>query len=251
MAVSAAITGKPVDRVLHILPLAEKGGSIIKLLYFFGFTIVIGVIVNTLGMLINIFNRLSQRKYTAAVFSRTGIAGLALFWYALFIVIRIIKGGHFENYDILVLFILFCVILFFPVVKRVIDRKKPVLEDGLLTFVIEIFVETMETASTFFSNTISFVRIGAFALSHAVLSYVVFYFTESMILSGSASGTISAIILMLIGNTIIIVLEGLIVAIQVVRLQYYEFFSKFFFDTGVAFTPFRFKNILSEKVKGV
>ncbi len=43
---------------------------------------------------------------------------------------------------------------------------------------------------------------------------------------------------MVIGNLIIIVLEGLIVTIQVVRLQYYEFFSKFFTETGEAFKPF-------------
>jgi V/A-type H+-transporting ATPase subunit I len=46
---------------------------------------------------------------------------------------------------------------------------------------------------------------------------------------------------LIIGNGIIILLEGMIVAIQVVRLQYYEFFSKFFTETGKAFTPFRFR----------
>ena len=46
------------------------------------------------------------------------------------------------------------------------------------------------------------------------------------------------ILVILIGNSIIIVLEGLIVTIQVVRLQYYEFFSKFFTESGEEFTPF-------------
>ena len=44
----------------------------------------------------------------------------------------------------------------------------------------------------------------------------------------------------LIGNAIVVVLEGMIVAIQVVRLQYYEFFSKFFTETGREFRPFCF-----------
>jgi V/A-type H+-transporting ATPase subunit I len=118
------------------------------------------------------------------------------------------------------------------------------LEHGVFTFIIEVFVEILETISTFFSNTISFVRVGAFALSHAVLSYVVFYFTETLVVSGPV-GTFPAVILMIFGNSLIIALEGLIVAIQVVRLQYYEFFSKFFFENGVIFSPFRIRNTRS------
>ncbi|MDR3303705.1 MAG: hypothetical protein LBS86_04775, partial [Treponema sp.] len=58
---------------------------------------------------------------------------------------------------------------------------------------------------------------------------------------GSALGPLLSIIIVIFGNLVIIVLEGMIVAIQVVRLQYYEFFSKFFTETGVAFAPFRFR----------
>ena len=45
---------------------------------------------------------------------------------------------------------------------------------------------------------------------------------------------------MIIGNAVVVVLEGMIVAIQVIRLQYYEFFSKFFNETGKEFVPFAF-----------
>ena len=48
------------------------------------------------------------------------------------------------------------------------------------------------------------------------------------------------IVVLIIGNVIVVVLEGMIVAIQVVRLQYYEFFSKFFTESGREFKPFRF-----------
>jgi V/A-type H+-transporting ATPase subunit I len=54
-------------------------------------------------------------------------------------------------------------------------------------------------------------------------------------------GPVLALVVMIAGNALIIVLEGMIVAIQVVRLQYYEFFSKFFTETGVEFKPFRFR----------
>jgi V/A-type H+/Na+-transporting ATPase subunit I len=240
--VSAAIIGHPVDRALNILPMAEKGGSITKLLYFFGFTIGIGIVLNTLGMIINITNRCILKKYIEAFFSRTGFSGLVLFWYSLFTAFRLFTGSSIKWYDITVISVSFFCILFAPVIIKSIAQKKSALEHGVFTFVIEVFVEVLETISTYFSNTISFVRVGAFALSHAVLSYVVFYFTETLVVSGPA-GTFPAALLLIFGNSLIIVLEGLIVAIQVVRLQYYEFFSKFFFETGVAFTPFRFKSI--------
>jgi V/A-type H+-transporting ATPase subunit I len=111
-----------------------------------------------------------------------------------------------------------------------------------MIFIIEGFVEILETVSGNISNTVSFLRVGAFALSHAVLSFIVFSFYERLV-NTSIGGSLSALLIMLVGNAIIILLEGMIVAIQVVRLQYYEFFNKFFIETGVEFAPFRFKSM--------
>ena len=58
--------------------------------------------------------------------------------------------------------------------------------------------------------------------------------------------SVGGIIVLILGNALIIVLEGMIVAIQVIRLQYYEFFSKFFHENGREFKPFAFESI-SEK----
>ena len=58
---------------------------------------------------------------------------------------------------------------------------------------------------------------------------------------GSASA--GGILVLIFGNALIIVLEGMIVAIQVIRLQYYEFFSKFFNEIGKEFKPFKFEII--------
>jgi V/A-type H+-transporting ATPase subunit I len=106
-------------------------------------------------------------------------------------------------------------------------------------YIVEGFVEILETVSTYVSNTVSFLRVGAFALSHAVLAYIVFRFSEEI--SVLPAGTVFSFLILVFGNLIIILLEGMIVAIQVVRLQYYEFFSKFFTETGVEFSPFLFR----------
>ncbi|GHV75381.1 hypothetical protein AGMMS49942_02020 [Spirochaetia bacterium] len=241
-ALTGFLTGHPVDRILTLMPLAEKGGSVTKLFYFFGFTIAVGIIFNSIGLLINILNQLILKKYERALFSKTGVAGLLLFWYAVFIAIRCLLGGRFAWFDGIVLaFPVFC-IFFGPVVWRVFAGERPVLEEGLMVFVMEGIVEILETVSTYISNTVSFLRVGAFALSHAVLSFIIFTLSEMVMeAAGSIAGPAAFLLVMIFGNTVIILLEGMIVAIQVVRLQYYEFFSKFFTETGMAFAPFRFR----------
>ncbi|MDR1238828.1 MAG: V-type ATP synthase subunit I [Treponema sp.] len=240
-ALTGLLTGHPVNHILTLLPMASHGGSMMKLLFYFGFTVVIGILLISIGLVINIINYSMRRKYEEAFFSRTGLAGLLFFWYAIFMALRIVLGGRFMWFDLIGLALPVLCIIFSPAIWRLASGERPVLEHGLAAFFIECFVGVLETVSTYFSNTVSFLRVGAFTLSHLVLSYIVFLFTDKVAALGFPLGSLGALLIMLIGNGIIIVLEGLIVAIQVVRLQYYEFFSKFFVETGVKFSPFRFR----------
>ncbi|MDR1142880.1 MAG: V-type ATP synthase subunit I [Spirochaetaceae bacterium] len=228
------IAGEPPERILHLMP--DKN-NVAKLFYFFGFTIAVGIILNSIGLFVNIINQCSLKKYERAFFSKTGLAGLLFFWYAVFIALRIILGGAFRWYDYPGLLVPAGLIFFGPALWRLFALERPVLEHGLVVFIMEGFVEILESVSTYISNTVSFLRVGAFALSHAVLSFIVFTLSGMV---ANISGAFSLIII-LFGNAVIILLEGMIVAIQVMRLQYYEFFSKFFTETGVEFTPFRFR----------
>ena len=236
--VTFAVTGNAMDRILTILPLAESGGSLVKLLYFFGFTIAIGIIIISLGLLVNIFNRFTLKKYEEAFFSKSALAGLLMFWYAVFIAVRVIAGGGFKSLDLVFLLIPLFFIFFGPVIWRLFAGERKIFESGFMTFFMEGFVEILETVSGYISNTVSFLRVGAFALSHAVLSYIVFRFAGELGGPG-IPGSLASFLIMIFGNAVIIVLEGMIVAIQVIRLQYYEFFNKFFVETGVEFSPFR------------
>jgi V/A-type H+-transporting ATPase subunit I len=101
---------------------------------------------------------------------------------------------------------------------------------------MEGIVEILESTIYYVSNSVSFLRVAAFALAHTVLSTIVYLLAHMV--GGGPGGVVFSILVILVGNAIIIVLEGLIVTIQVVRLQYYEFFSKFFTESGEEFTPF-------------
>jgi V/A-type H+-transporting ATPase subunit I len=80
-------------------------------------------------------------------------------------------------------------------------------------------------------NTLSFTRVGAFALAHAGLSSAV------VVLAGSAGHPGVAFLIMLTGNIVIIVLEALVVSIQTTRLMLFEFFVRFLQGTGRPFRP--------------
>ena len=94
------------------------------------------------------------------------------------------------------------------------------------------FIETLETAINLFSNTLSFMRVAAFSLNHVALALAVFTLAHGLDTAGHG-------ITLVLGNIVIIVLEGGIVAIQALRLMYYEGFSRFFSGDGRAFVPLR------------
>jgi V/A-type H+-transporting ATPase subunit I len=233
-----------------IITLMPETGSIGKLFYFFGFTIAIGVILNSVGLILNVMNHLAMRRYEKAVFSRNGIAGIAFFWYAVSIAVRAIIANanksafSIHKYDIICLLVPVFFIATGTFWARLIGGKRPLFEEGFFAFVMEGIVEILETVSGYISNTVSFLRVGAFALSHAVLSFIIFTMADKI--SSAAMGQVWAFIVIVFGNVVIILLEGMIVAIQVVRLHYYEFYGKFFNETGTTFTPFRFRKTREE-----
>ena len=83
------------------------------------------------------------------------------------------------------------------------------------------------------SSIISFIRVGAFAINHVGL-FLAFKTLGEMV--GSSGGNIAVLIF---GNILILGLEGLIVFIQSLRLEYYEMFSKYYSGDGVLFEPDR------------
>ena len=107
------------------------------------------------------------------------------------------------------------------------------MEGGKVMFFVQAFFELFETMLSYFSNTISYVRIGAFAVSHAAMMEVV------LMLAGATNGGSPNWVVVVLGNIFVCAMEGLIVGIQVLRLEYYEMFSRFYKGTGRKFEPFR------------
>lgn len=225
--------GNPRHPIIHMMPSSDPHS--IKIMFaVFGVAVGIGFVINTIGLILNIINKFLQKKWGSAIFGKTGIAGALFFWYVLFFALNV---AFFSHKPMIGDWIFIGITLFFAAFgepfEKLFDGHRPVIENGIGSLLIGGLVELIEVISSYMSNTVSFLRVGAFALSHAVLGYIINTMT---LLVGGFGG----ILILVIGNAIVIVLEGMIVAIQVVRLQYYEFFSKFFNETGDEFQPLKF-----------
>lgn len=229
--------GTPHAPILTLMPSSDPS-SIKAMFGVFGVAVAIGFVINTIGLILNMINNFISKNYAEAIFGKNGLAGAVFFWYVIVLILRIVLTHHaIAAYDWVIIGVSLFFAAFAEPFENLVEGKRPLLENGFGTYVISSIVEVIEVISGYLSNTVSFVRVGAFALSHAVLGYVILILTEMC----GGQGSIAGIVVMIAGNAVIIVLEGMIVAIQVIRLQYYEFFSKFFHETGSEFKPFKFE----------
>ena len=179
----------------------------------------IGFIV--IASLIRMHNLYFQHGAEAALLDAGGAAGLVLYLGAVIGLVSIARAGTF-GYGPLAMMLVGAAAIFWHAFKE--QEGKPA-ERALVAV-----IETFEALIGFFANTLSFMRVGAFSLNHVALALAVF--TIAGMIGGAGSW-----VAIVIGNVFIMVLEGAIVAIQALRLEYYEGFSRFFSGDGREFHP--------------
>ena len=193
-----------------------------------------GVVLLTIGFLIGIFNYIVSRNWGRLFFGNNGIAGFALYWSLIGLLAAALGRIPISPVVFVVLAAAASLaIMFSEVLIHLVEGERPLIEGGLGTYAIQAPMEWFEAVISFLSNSLSYVRIGAFAIAHGVLSSVFF------ILAALVSPThgVGYWIVVAIGTVFIVLFEGLIVGIQTMRLEYYEFFSKFFTGGGMRFEP--------------
>lgn len=194
----------------------------------------LGMILILVTMIMNIINVRKAGDKERLLFDTNGIAGL-VFYGSLTAVLALFMAGRPLPASI-VLVVMFVVplliIAFKEPLMHLVEKKAKVLPDGKGMFFVQTFFEMFEVLLSYFSNTLSFVRIGAFAVSHAAMMEVV------LMLAGAENGNPGNMAVIIIGNIFVCGLEGLIVGIQVLRLEYYEMFSRFYKGNGREFKPY-------------
>lgn len=198
--------------------------------------IAFGMFLILLTMIFHIINGIREKDVEGTVFDTNGIAGF-VFYGAVTAVILLFMTGHALPAAgvLVVMFVIpLIAIAFKEPLGKLVQKKADAMPKEKGMFLLTSFFELFEVILSYFSNTLSFVRIGAFAVSHAAMMEVV------LMLAGYTGGGLAGTnwIVVVLGNVFVCAMEGLIVGIQVLRLEYYEMFSRFYKGSGRPFVPF-------------
>ena len=200
----------------------------------------VGILMMFISFIYSIVNKLRLGDIEEGVFGKNGINGLVLMSALLLLVYGLFTGTYLLSSGVLTLLILGTVLLMFvkQPLSNLLLKNHRLYDEGPVAYYVESFFNLFETFLGTISNTASFIRVGAFALNHVGL-FIAFHTLADML--GSTAGDVAMFI---IGNVIVLALEGLVVFIQGLRLFYYELFSKYYSGDGVLFTPERIEEAL-------
>lgn len=202
------------------------------------FALAIGIVLILISMIFNTVGNFKAGKLGAALFSVNGVVGI-VFYAALVVglVCQLLFGIPLMNAPYIICLIVLPVLLIFfkEPLSNLISGHKPAEKMSVGSFIIENFIELFESAISFLSNTMSYLRVGGFVLSHAGFMLVVSQLAGTT--DPSNPITVKTVITYIIGNILVMFIEGLLVGIQVLRLEFYEIFSRFYEGNGKGFTP--------------
>ncbi len=206
-----------------------KDGNTMRILII---AVALGVALILICMILNIITGIRQKDIKKIFFDSNGIAGFVMYGGIAFGIVSqmllnkpIMTPLYIGLVIILPLFLIFAAT---PLTKLITGQKdwKP---ESVGMFIVEGFFELFETMLSYVSNTVSFLRVGAFAISHAGMMMVVY-----LLSSGENGYSLGGLIF---GNLLVAGLETVLVCIQVMRLEFYEMFGRFYQSGGEKFSP--------------
>ena len=214
-------------------PIHVMGDNIIDVIVA---SVAIGILLVMVSMCLNIYTTLKQKNLGKALFGSSGVAGLILYGTVCAGVVSLLMFKvnifNFVTVPLLIILPLVSIFLAEPL-GRLAEGKKDWKPEKWGEYCTQNGFEMFEVILSYLSNTMSFLRVGAFVMVHAGLMMVVFILIE---LVGGVTSVIGIAIL-IFGNLFVIALEALLVSIQTLRLEFYEMFSRFYGGSGRPFEP--------------
>lgn len=218
-----------VIRALWLAPMKE-------ILTLLGASVALGVVILNIGFGCRLITAVRAGALKEAVFDKNGIVGMALYWSLGAIVLLVATGRAIPGVLVALVLLLLLALFLAELLTNLIKGVRPLYHGNLAEVLVQAFFELLEALIGYISNTLSYVRLGAFAVAHAGLSMVVFMIAD--MLAGAPGMSVVRLLIIVGGNLVIVGFEGLIVAIQTLRLEYYELFGKFFTGEGTPYKPF-------------
>jgi V/A-type H+-transporting ATPase subunit I len=184
-----------------------------------------GVLFLATACVLAIYNRLVVGNWTGAVFDPHGLINLLFYLSLVWGGLHLVRGGPFG---------LFPMLLALSSLLTLAVRGWRHLTAPIGEKVLVVFIQTLEILIAYAANTLSFLRVAAFSLNHVALAVAVFTLADMM-------GTFGELMIIALGNVFMILIEGGIVMIQVLRLEFYEGFTRYFSGNGPEFAPLRLR----------
>lgn len=202
-------------------------------------SVAFGVTLMVISYIIGIYNKVHlQKNIEEGIFGKEGLAGLMMMSSFIIIVLALVNVGPVpKNIGLILLILSIVMIIFKQPIARKLEGNTRLYDQAKGDYYLEGSFSIIEALLSVFSNLVSFTRVGAFAINHVGL-YMAFE-----VMAKLSGGGIKGFIILLIGNIFIIGLEGMIVGIQGLRLEFYEMFSKYYEGNGHLFRPINQRNI--------
>jgi V/A-type H+-transporting ATPase subunit I len=223
----------------------EAVGAIRSVYDILGITIRFGMTVLGVGFVINWINLVRKRDWFTLILDKAGLLGGWIYatgaWVAFYYVGKNYKALPPANLLLLVLGIPTLALAFKGPIEFALHARhsgKTFKPGMIMDFMMEWIVEVLEIYSGYLSNTLSFMRVAGLGIAHVSLMTAFLQIARMITPEGPLSPM--AVLILVLGNVLVIALEGLSAGIQSLRLNYYEFFSKYFNGTGKAYRPVSF-----------
>ncbi len=193
----------------------------------------IGMVLVVVAMMLNIYSSIKRKDLGNALFGVNGVSGL-VFYSSL--VIGLVCSMMLNIQIMTPLYVICLIVLPLILVflreplSELVKGEKDWMPEKWGAFIVDNFFELFEVCLSYVTNTMSFLRVGAFVLVHAGMMQVVFVLA-------SMFGDVGYTVTVIIGNLLVAALEALLVGIQVLRLEYYEMFSRFYIGDGRPYRP--------------
>ncbi len=213
-------------------------------------TIYFGITVIGLGLILNWINCISKGNWFRLFLDKGGLLGGWMYGAGTYVAFFFAQHDYKQLPEGNTLFFLVGLpaVLFMmksPLEMVLHNRKHPnnphkFTVFSLMNFSMDWLVEMLEIFSGYLANTLSFMRVAGLGIAHVSLM-MAFDQISKMVTGGVGGFNIWSILIIVAGNILVIGLEGLSAGIQSLRLNYYEFFSKYFSGTGKAYAPIALK----------
>lgn len=199
------------------------------------FAVGIGVVMMIVAILLNIYRNLRRKRFGEALFSENGLCGLLVYVSIITLALTIILGVSSSLLSavlIAVLAVSLILIMFKePLITRMDEKEKFTPGGSTAEYIMQSFFELFEAILSYVTNTVSFLRVGAFVIVHVGMMMVFFTLAEMM------PNPVLYYVMVVFGNVFVLALEGLLVGVQSLRLMFYEMFSRFYSGEGKPYEP--------------